>query len=514
MDLGSLESFQKRLGGSIPEQILSRIAESVLLALQFLHKQLNMIHRDIKPGNVLLNSKGDVKLTDFGVSDYMDETGKIRSSWSGTTCFMSPEEISGEIYDESSDVWSLGVTLYYCAMNQLPFVDSSENLGYWELFFCIKNNPIKNLPDRFSPQFDDFIQSCLRKESSKRPSIDCLLNHPFIQMYQSVNLMTELRPFATPSLADTEESSEPESSLEFLPEESMHIQEFLDPADLMVVRGSSFWPEDCLNESEMSFRKEEGASAHHRMNSIMQECHPAHISQDIPGPQLSYTTVHPSNPSLLNDSWTEAPLLITPLSVQPSESTEPSFQPPPLVVDDFSIATHDSCSGVSPACRRESLDSVALMNLGTSGHSVDELPSLTNSLRVEVLSPVGGWRYSGRVEEKSVSEPAADSKTDLENFSFFRSLSCHRYPVVKDAVLPSEDDMENPAFIMPRASSEQKLMARLQEKKKPHCSWIQAFICHFKSLMRRMWCRCWVRSQDRTEQQTMSEIELTSFQTK
>lgn len=70
-----------------------------MVALLFLHKQLNMIHRDIKPGNILLNSKvglwrccraqGEVKLTDFGVSDYKDKNGTIQSSWSGTTCFMS-----------------------------------------------------------------------------------------------------------------------------------------------------------------------------------------------------------------------------------------------------------------------------------------------------------------------------------------------------------------------------------------------------------------------------------------
>ncbi|CBK24576.2 uncharacterized protein [Blastocystis hominis] len=89
MDLGSLESLQQQLGGSLPEAVLSRVAEEVMIALLFLHKQLNMIHRDIKPGNILLNSKGEVKLTDFGVSDYKDYTGEIRSSWSGTTCFMS-----------------------------------------------------------------------------------------------------------------------------------------------------------------------------------------------------------------------------------------------------------------------------------------------------------------------------------------------------------------------------------------------------------------------------------------
>ena len=61
----------------------------MLNGLYYLHHHFNILHRDIKPANILLNSKGEVKLTDFGVSEYMDETGKIRTSVQGTRAYMS-----------------------------------------------------------------------------------------------------------------------------------------------------------------------------------------------------------------------------------------------------------------------------------------------------------------------------------------------------------------------------------------------------------------------------------------
>ena len=117
----------------------------MLNGLYYLHHHFNILHRDIKPANILLNSKGEVKLTDFGVSEYMDETGKIRTSVQGTRAYMSisffhlsfnslplfyPECIAGEPYGELSDIWSFGITLYYCATGHFPY-----NLP--GIFYCI-----------------------------------------------------------------------------------------------------------------------------------------------------------------------------------------------------------------------------------------------------------------------------------------------------------------------------------------------------------------------------------------
>lgn len=121
----------------------------------------------MKPANILLNSNGDVKLSDFGVCQYMDPTGKIHKNIMGSRDFMSPECIGGEPYGELSDIWSLGITLYVCATSHLPYnlgrrIWMGESFiasyGYWEIYFSIRNDPLPPLPHGFSDEFRDFIQ--------------------------------------------------------------------------------------------------------------------------------------------------------------------------------------------------------------------------------------------------------------------------------------------------------------------------------------------------------------------
>ncbi|ODA82397.1 hypothetical protein RJ55_00904 [Drechmeria coniospora] len=93
-------------------------------ALRYIHGQ-GIIHRDVKPDNVLLDSDGHVHLTDFNVaSDVI--TGRILTSKSGTLAYLSPEVYSGKGYDIRADWWSLGVLFYECIYNKRPFDGSNE----------------------------------------------------------------------------------------------------------------------------------------------------------------------------------------------------------------------------------------------------------------------------------------------------------------------------------------------------------------------------------------------------
>ncbi|KAK3941642.1 kinase-like domain-containing protein [Diplogelasinospora grovesii] len=94
-------------------------------ALRYIHRQ-NIIHRDVKPDNVLLDADGHVHLTDFNVaSDIVP--GKVLTSKSGTLAYLAPEVYAGHAYDVRADWWSLGVLFYECIYNKRPFEGNSES---------------------------------------------------------------------------------------------------------------------------------------------------------------------------------------------------------------------------------------------------------------------------------------------------------------------------------------------------------------------------------------------------
>jgi len=88
MDAGTLQDIVKRIG-PIPEVILGLIAHQVLKGLEYLHKTKKIIHRDIKPSNILLNTEGYVKIADFGISSWFENSLEGKLSYVGTLCYMA-----------------------------------------------------------------------------------------------------------------------------------------------------------------------------------------------------------------------------------------------------------------------------------------------------------------------------------------------------------------------------------------------------------------------------------------
>lgn len=80
------------------------------------------IHRDLKSDNILISKKGDVKLADFGYIAQLTEERQKRNTQVGTACWMAPEVIRKEDYDDKSDIWSMGITLYEMTNKDPPYL--------------------------------------------------------------------------------------------------------------------------------------------------------------------------------------------------------------------------------------------------------------------------------------------------------------------------------------------------------------------------------------------------------
>jgi len=180
----SLDKFYRMIyesGNTIPEEILGKIAVAVVKALHYLQAELKVIHRDVKPSNILINRNGQVKICDFGISgNLVDSVAKTIDA--GCKPYMAPERINPESsnqgYDIRSDVWSLGISLIELATGKFPY-DSWKN-PFEQLKQVVKEDPPKLPAGRYSADFEDFIVQSLKKDYKQRPNYVQLLEHPFI----------------------------------------------------------------------------------------------------------------------------------------------------------------------------------------------------------------------------------------------------------------------------------------------------------------------------------------------
>ncbi|XP_077217580.1 MAP kinase kinase 6 [Tasmannia lanceolata] len=191
MDRGSLADIVKQVK-TILEPYLAVVCKQVLKGLVYLHHERHVIHRDIKPSNLLVNHKGEVKITDFGVSVMLASSMGQRDTFVGTYNYMSPERISGSTYDYSSDIWSLGMVILECAIGRFPYLPPEQEegwLSFYELLETIVDQPPPSAPpDQFSPEFCSFISACIQKDPRDRMSSLDLLSHPFIKKFEDKDI--------------------------------------------------------------------------------------------------------------------------------------------------------------------------------------------------------------------------------------------------------------------------------------------------------------------------------------
>ncbi|PNT53425.1 hypothetical protein POPTR_001G084700v4 [Populus trichocarpa] len=166
------------------ESAIGSILKETLKALEYLHRQ-GHIHRDVKAGNILLDTNGIVKLADFGVSACMFDTGdrqRSRNTFVGTPCWMAPEVLQpGSGYNSKADIWSFGITALELAHGHAPF---SKYPPMKVLLMTIQNAPPGLDYDRdkkFSKSFKEMVAMCLVKDQTKRPTAEKLIKHSFFK---------------------------------------------------------------------------------------------------------------------------------------------------------------------------------------------------------------------------------------------------------------------------------------------------------------------------------------------
>ena len=169
----------------------ANIIHQILLALSYLHSpDINVIHRDLKLDNIMVeieknaegHSKIICKVTDFGFAVAMDPSGKKTLSL-GTAWYMAPELCQRKSYDNSVDIWALGVILHTILTEMPAFGDPRGTKP--KMYKSIINDELNLKPfDRFYKDgklVKDFIMKCLDKDPEKRLSANELLNHPWIK---------------------------------------------------------------------------------------------------------------------------------------------------------------------------------------------------------------------------------------------------------------------------------------------------------------------------------------------
>ncbi|XP_041426898.1 serine/threonine-protein kinase Sgk2-like [Xenopus laevis] len=183
---GSLEDELKRHGTLPIERVRFHSAE-MICGLQYLHG-LGIIHRDIKPMNVLLDHQGHVKICDFGLAKQSIFDGDLTTGRAGTIEYMAPEMLNRKTYNAAVDWWSFGITICKITTGMSPF----HNSGNMDQLICSIKNHEPNIPDWLDEDLKHLLGQLLEKNRKQRLGVRGNIRcHPFYKAIDWVALEEE-----------------------------------------------------------------------------------------------------------------------------------------------------------------------------------------------------------------------------------------------------------------------------------------------------------------------------------
>ncbi|KAJ1509499.1 Protein kinase, partial [Coelomomyces lativittatus] len=188
MQGGPLSEWIEVYHEGLLEPHMACIVQACLSGVDHLHRH-QIIHRDIKSDNVLMDPNGGVKVTDFGFSAKLISNQSKRATMVGTPYWMAPEVVKRQTYSFKIDIWSLGILALELVDGEPPYLDIEP----WRALQMIaeKGTPEIKKRDTISTFFLSFLTECLQLESHQRPTSELLLQHPFLRLACSSTVLKD-----------------------------------------------------------------------------------------------------------------------------------------------------------------------------------------------------------------------------------------------------------------------------------------------------------------------------------
>ncbi|XP_010550134.1 PREDICTED: serine/threonine-protein kinase BLUS1-like [Tarenaya hassleriana] len=421
------------------ELVIASLLRETLKALVYLHAH-GHIHRDVKAGNILIDSNGTVRLADFGVSACMFDTGdrqRSRNTFVGTPCWMAPEvmqQLHG--YDFKADVWSFGITALELAHGHAPF---SKYPPMKVLLMTLQNAPPGldyERDKRFTKSFKELVGACLVKDPKKRPTAEKLLKHQFFKqarppVYLARTILNGLPPLGERyrMLKEKESDLLMQNKAEY--EEQLSQQEY--------IRGISAWNfnlEDLKNQAALI--PDDDDVSHAEEPDISRKLRERHDESGLSPERASSSATVPNQEDELNDIQDlEGSLASFP--IKPLQALKSCFD----IGEDDDNATTPDWKDVSQVNSGQQL--LGKSSAGSLAHTARDKETTTQNISLpRQFIPEQKKYLSGSLIQESAPKRItndADREFQQSKHPAERSYSGPLYPRMRrDTSLPSVDD--------------------------------------------------------------------------